>query len=79
MAIRLTHDGSKFPEPAEQCCFCFTPCRTWYAGKDVAVCEQCSTTHKVKDVPKKADWLAAVRARSPNRTPTIGDILNGHT
>jgi len=65
MPIKIVHDGSKWPEPAENCCFCFTLCRTWHSGKDVAVCEQCAPTHKVKDIPKKADWCAAVRARTP--------------
>jgi hypothetical protein len=67
MPITIVHDGSSFPEPAENCCFCFGLTRYWHRRSDVAVCEQCAPVRKVKEIPKKSDWCAAVRARTPRR------------
>lgn len=71
MPVPIVHDGSGFPEPAENCCFCFGLTRYWHARKDVAVCEQCAPVRKVKEVPTKKEWLAAVRARTPRR---VGEV-----
>ncbi|MEY9247632.1 hypothetical protein [Bradyrhizobium elkanii] len=71
MPITIVHDGSSFPEPAENCCFCFGLTRHWPRRSDVAVGEQCAPVRKVKEIPTKQDWLASVRARTPRR---VGEI-----
>ena len=49
-------------EPLERCCFCRVTTPYWTSikgrklNKQVACCEACAKSHKVAEVPTKADW-----------------------
>lgn len=61
MAIPVEHEdtaalkawGLGLEKMAECCCFCRQSTRTWFA-KHTPVCEPCSQSHEVSDIPAKA-------------------------
>ena len=59
------------PAPAEHCAGCRVRTRTWTLlpdrkpGEQVALCDDCAARMEPDDVPTKAAWFAAERARYP--------------
>lgn len=60
MPFTITHDHTSNADPAENCAFCFTPTRYWYTKKDVAVCPDCASVERARDVPSKSAWCKAI-------------------
>lgn len=65
MSLKVVHDGWQPGEPMENCCLCFIRTPYWHQPRDVALCPSCAETAKISDLPTKAEWCAAVRARFP--------------
>ena len=64
MSIFVVHEPADFREmPAESCCFCKRPSRTWHEESDVAVCIPCADNHEVSDIPAKKDWFSQAAVR----------------
>ncbi len=55
----------------EHCCFCCSPTVWWTMlakrkpGAQVACCPECAKSRKASEVPTKAAWCEAERARHP--------------
>lgn len=62
MSFAVIHDGEDPQEHGENCAFCFVPTHYWARRKDVAVCQNCAKTHRLKQLPTKAQWCDAVGA-----------------
>lgn len=65
MTVEVVDEPKEFAkEPAEHCCVCNDPTRTWFKEKDVALCRQCAEDIDEKDVPSKEEWFKAWRERN---------------
>jgi hypothetical protein len=69
MAIPIEHEdkeelakwGMRLEMLLEHCIFCYKPTPYWHAKTNNPVCQECSKTHKVGDIPKRSN--AKLRGR----------------
>lgn len=47
----------------EPCCICWKPTSYWHKGNDVACCPECAKGKEEADLPTKAEWFEAAKAR----------------
>lgn len=64
MAVKVTHDGTDWREPAENCCICRQPTSYWYrtGDRNVALCQACA-------------WKAATAALLSVNMPWIIEVV----
>ena len=70
MTVAIIEEPPKTREiPAEDCCICGDPSRTWSETKDVAICRSCAENLEEDDVPTKDGWFEKWRESNQGFLP----------
>lgn len=68
MPVKVVKEPEEFRlYPAEGCCICNKPTRTWHEKNDVALCDDCSHDIEERDIPTKKEWFENHKKQNENR------------